>query len=78
MTFAESMAAVIPARRGGVCVTCVIVEKMTSADRAAFDNACADERITAPMIMTALRAEGFSVNVGSVQRHRRHECQGFA
>jgi hypothetical protein len=77
MTFAESMAAVSPAHRGGICVACLIVEKMNKADRSSFNDACADERITAPMIVAALRAEGFMVNVGSVRRHRRGECQGF-
>jgi hypothetical protein len=77
MTFAESMAAVSPNRRGGVCVVCLIVEKMTPADKLAFSQACVDERITAPMIVDALRAEGFTVNVSSVRRHRRGECQGF-
>jgi hypothetical protein len=77
MAFSDSLAAVSPARRGGVCVACRIVEKMNPADKLALSAACADERITAPMIVDALRSEGFTVSIGSVRRHRRGECQGF-
>lgn len=77
MGFADSIAAVSPTRRGSVCFVCSIVEKMVPADRLAFDEANANRNITSPMIVKALRSEGFTVNVGSVSRHRRKECQGL-
>ena len=61
-------------RRGGVCQTGALLERLSDADRADLLEALRNPVITSTVIAKTLRSLEHVVSYDSVQRHRRKAC----
>lgn len=67
----------VDTRRGGhSCLTCHLLESLEGDDLVALQEWLADRRVSARMIVQAVRAYGLEITQSSVMRHRReHSIQ---
>ena len=75
MSLSERIAGYKPARIGGSCSTCKLIESLPEADSKALVNALADPRFSTAGLSKILKDEGYSLASSTIGRHRRGECQ---
>ena len=75
MSISKRVAEYVPARIGGSCSTCKLIDSLPEADSKAFVAALADPRFSTAGLSKILRDEGYSIASSTLGRHRRGECQ---
>ena len=76
MSLSQRIADFEPPQMGLRCLTCQMADSLSEEDRAAFDKACADSRISHTALARILREEGYRIGDSALRRHRKGECRG--
>lgn len=80
MTLADALAGLAAdppmPNKGPKCYVCRWLEEATPEERAAFELACANNRVTSSALARTLSDSGHSIPEPSVARHRRGFCRG--
>ena len=77
MGIAESIASNAKIKMGASCTTCNAIAALSEKDRADFAPVLLPASGFSNMSLTRiLNAEGFSIGVSALSRHRRGECAG--
>ena len=76
MSFAKRLEELDPTRGRSTCLTCSILVDLSPADRDAVNAALHDPIITHADLWRIFQAEGYTLTVSSIRRHRVRECRG--